>query len=58
MASMGLPSGIGIVDTMIGFPVRDKRRAYEFITRQTHDGWPRFLRENARRVLGLDGSDS
>jgi uncharacterized protein len=34
---MGMPSGIGIVDTMIGFPVRDKRRAYEFITRQTHD---------------------
>lgn len=34
---MPLPSGIGIVDTMIGFPHRDMKEMYAFITRQTKD---------------------
>ena len=34
---MGMPAGIGIIDTMIGFPHRDMKEAYRFITRQTRD---------------------
>jgi hypothetical protein len=34
---MSMPSGIGIVDTMIGFPHPDLREVYAFITRQTRD---------------------
>jgi predicted TIM-barrel fold metal-dependent hydrolase len=34
---MGMPQGIGIVDTMIGFPHRDMKQVYAFITRQTKD---------------------
>ncbi|HEY7138249.1 MAG TPA: amidohydrolase family protein [Acidimicrobiia bacterium] len=34
---MGMPDGIGIVDTMIGFPHRDMKEVYAFITRQTKD---------------------
>src|SRR5438477_6551634 len=34
---MGMPAGIGIVDTMIGFPHRDMKETYRFITRQTRD---------------------
>jgi len=34
---MGMPTDIGIVDTLIGFPHRDMRDAYSFITRQTKD---------------------
>jgi len=34
---MGMPSDIGIVDTMIGFPHRDMRETYRFITQQTKD---------------------
>jgi uncharacterized protein len=34
---MGMPRDIGIVDTMIGFPHRDMKEAYRFITRQTKD---------------------
>jgi len=34
---MGLPQGLGIVDCMIGFPHKDMREAYSFITRQTKD---------------------
>ena len=34
---MGMPSGIGIIDTMIGFPHGDMAKTYEFITRQTKD---------------------
>jgi len=34
---MGMPTDIGIVDTLIGFPRRDMRDAYSFITRQTKD---------------------
>jgi len=34
---MGLPQNIGIVDTMIGFPHREMKSAYDFITRQTKD---------------------
>jgi uncharacterized protein len=34
---MGMPHGIGIVDTMIGFPHRDMKETYAFITRQTKD---------------------
>jgi hypothetical protein len=31
------PSDVGIIDTMIGFPARDMRTQYAFITEQTHD---------------------
>lgn len=34
---MGMPAGVGIVDTMIGFPHRDMKEVYAFITRQTKD---------------------
>jgi predicted TIM-barrel fold metal-dependent hydrolase len=34
---MSFPDGIGIVDTMIGFPHRDMKDTYAFITRQTKD---------------------
>ena len=34
---MGMPTGIGIIDTMIGFPHRDMKEAYRFITSQTRD---------------------
>ena len=34
---MGMPAGIGIIDTMIGFPHRDMKETYAFITRQTKD---------------------
>jgi predicted TIM-barrel fold metal-dependent hydrolase len=34
---MGFPTDVGIVDTMIGFPHRDMKDAYRFITRQTKD---------------------
>lgn len=34
---MGMPHDIGIVDTMIGFPHRDMKEVYRFITRQTKD---------------------
>jgi uncharacterized protein len=34
---MGMPSGIGIVDTMIGFPHADMSKVYAFITQQTKD---------------------
>ncbi len=32
-----MPSGIGIIDTMIGFPAKDMAEQYAFITRQTKD---------------------
>jgi predicted TIM-barrel fold metal-dependent hydrolase len=34
---MGMPSGIGIIDTMIGFPHENMAETYAFITRQTKD---------------------
>jgi predicted TIM-barrel fold metal-dependent hydrolase len=34
---MTMPQGIGIVDTMIGFPHSDMKDVYAFITRQTRD---------------------
>jgi predicted TIM-barrel fold metal-dependent hydrolase len=34
---MGMPSGVGIVDTMIGFPHLDMAETYGFITRQAKD---------------------
>jgi len=34
---MGIPTDIGIVDTMIGFPHRDMKETYRFITNQTKD---------------------
>jgi hypothetical protein len=34
---MPMPTGIGIVDTMIGFPHGDMKAVYAFITRQTKD---------------------
>lgn len=37
LATMGMPSGIGIVDTMIGFPHENMAETYAFITKQTKD---------------------
>ena len=34
---MGMPSGIGIIDTMMGFPHHDMKAVYKFITAQTRD---------------------
>ena len=34
---MAMPTDIGIIDTMIGFPMRDKQAVYEFIKKQTKD---------------------
>jgi predicted TIM-barrel fold metal-dependent hydrolase len=34
---MAIPTGIGIVDTMIGFPHKDMKAVYAFITKQTND---------------------
>ena len=34
---MAVPQGIGIIDTMIGFPHKDMKEVYAFITRQTKD---------------------
>jgi len=34
---MSMPTDIGIIDTMIGFPFKDKRKLYSFITKQTKD---------------------
>jgi predicted TIM-barrel fold metal-dependent hydrolase len=34
---MGIPTGIGIVDTMIGFPAPDMKEQYRFITSRTKD---------------------
>ena len=34
---MGMPTDIGIIDTMIGFPMRDTEAVYEFIKKQTKD---------------------
>ena len=34
---MGMPTDLGIVDTMIGFPHADMAGVYDFITRQTKD---------------------
>ena len=34
---MGMPTDIGIIDTMIGFPMRDTEAVYEFIKQQTKD---------------------
>jgi uncharacterized protein len=31
------PLDVGIIDTMIGFPARNMRKQYAFITKQTHD---------------------
>ena len=34
---MAIPAGIGVIDTLIGFPHGDMKEAYAFITRQTKD---------------------
>ena len=34
---MGMPTGIGIIDTMMGFPHHDMKAVYKFITAQTRD---------------------
>jgi predicted TIM-barrel fold metal-dependent hydrolase len=34
---MAMPTDIGIIDTMIGFPMRDTEAVYEFIKKQTKD---------------------
>src|SRR5579863_5968391 len=35
--TMAIPSDIGIIDTMIGFPHKDMKETYRFITSQTKD---------------------
>ena len=32
-----MPEGIGIVDLMIGFPMRDKKKVYEYLMRGIRD---------------------
>ncbi len=34
---MGMPGDIPIIDTMIGFPAKDMKAQYAFITQQTKD---------------------
>ena len=34
---MVMPQDIGAIDTMLGFPHRDMKEVYRFITRQTKD---------------------
>ena len=34
---MSFPRDVGIIDTMISFPIRDPKAAYDFIHRQTKD---------------------
>src|SRR5262249_16838297 len=34
---MPMPTDVGIIDTMIGFPHKDMKQTYAFITRQTKD---------------------
>jgi len=34
---MGMPTDVGIIDTMIGFPHHDMKAVYAFITKQTKD---------------------
>ena len=34
---MAMPTDVGIIDTMIGFPHEDMKEHYEFITKQTKD---------------------
>ena len=34
---MGMPTDVGIIDTMIGFPHHDMKAVYKFITDQTKD---------------------
>jgi hypothetical protein len=43
---MGMPSSIAIVDTMISFP-------HEGFGPFKDEVWPKFLSENARRVLKI-----
>ena len=35
--AVAIPEGIGVIDTMIGFPHGDMKKTYAFITRQTKD---------------------
>src|ERR1700684_1535695 len=37
LTRMVMPQGIGAIDTMLGFPHRDMKEVYRFITRQTRD---------------------
>ena len=34
---MAMPTDVPIIDCMIGFPIEDKKKLYEFITKQTKD---------------------
>lgn len=34
---MAMPTGIGVVDTMVGFPKRDRREVYKFLAPQLRD---------------------
>ena len=34
---MAMPTDVPIIDSMIGFPIEDKKKLYEFITKQTKD---------------------
>jgi len=35
--TMGMPTDIGIIDTMIGFPHENMAETYAFVTQQTKD---------------------
>jgi len=34
---MGMPTDVGIIDTMIGFPHENMAETYAFVTQQTKD---------------------
>ena len=34
---MAMPTDVPIIDCMISFPIEDKKKLYEFITKQTKD---------------------
>jgi hypothetical protein len=47
---MTFPAGTPVIDTMIAFP-QEGTAQYDFIREHV---WPKFLHENAARVLRLD----
>jgi predicted TIM-barrel fold metal-dependent hydrolase len=51
---MAMPAGIGIVDTMIGFPTADFAESFRFITRQTKDRQSRTEFESPVEYLFKD----
>jgi uncharacterized protein len=63
---MGMPTDIGIVDTMIGFPAADMVEQYRFITQQTRDKQSReefefpveyMFKDVPDKKLGRHGAD-